>query len=82
MAIRHYRRRRAGDDTGIAGCACRGCETWRNRAPERNAQVADPFRSFINSISGGTPEMAWEDDAPQPVAAILDAAMDLDGVEA
>lgn len=30
----------------------------------------------------GTLEMAWEDDAPQPVAGILDAAMDLDGVEA
>lgn len=54
MAVRHYKRRRAGDDIGIAGCACRGCTWYRIAAPKRNAHVAEPFRSFINSISGGT----------------------------
>ena len=54
MAIEHYKRRVAGDDTGIAGCACRGCTWHRLAAPKRNAHVAEPFRALINSISGRT----------------------------
>lgn len=92
MAIEHYKRRVLKDDTGIAGCACRGClwyrklrepvcdsaaerarlreaameqsrEVWRffdaaaarrREVVARNAQVAEPFRSVLNSISGKT----------------------------
>lgn len=53
MAIEHYKRRVSGDDMGIAGCACRGCTWHRLAAPKpRNEQVAEPFRSFLNTISG------------------------------
>ena len=25
----HYERRKSGDDMGIQGCMCKGCEQWR-----------------------------------------------------
>ncbi len=54
MAIEHYKRRVSGDDMSIAGCACRGCIWYRLAAPKPNAQVAEPFRSLLNAISGRT----------------------------